>query len=200
MADLPVLQSPLAYCKQLSRSSATPADASVKLGERALLGQVNLRGDPSDAGLIQSLASIFGVEWPVQPNTASEGGGGVICWLGPDEWLIQVAQGEEGEVIAELRAALGGRHAAVVDVSSGFVVITLGGRRARDVLAKGCSLDLHLKAFRHGQCAQTLLAKAGVLLRPCADGTMEITVRRSFAEYLWMWLEDAAWEYGLAVL
>jgi hypothetical protein len=37
-----------------------------------------------------------------------------------------------------------------------------------------------------------------VLLRPLPDDGMEIIVRRSFADYLWSWLEVAAAEYGLA--
>ena len=29
---------------------------------------------------------------------------------------------------------------------------------------KGCSLDLHPRSFRPGQCAQTLLARGGIIL------------------------------------
>ena len=51
-----------------------------------------------------------------------------------------------------------------------------------------------------GACAQTRLAKAPVLVRRLDDGgAYEIVVRRSFADYLWLWLEDAAAEYGLRI-
>ena len=66
---------------------------------------------------------------------------------------------------------------------------------------KGCGLDVHPRAFPAGTCAQTLLGQVGVLLH-CLDADeshFEITVLRSFAEYLWAWLEDGAEEYGLAV-
>jgi len=48
------------------------------------------------------------------------------------------------------------------------------------------------------------MAKAPVLLHQVADdaqgqAVFEIYVLRSFAEYLWLWLADAAVEYGLAV-
>ena len=70
----------------------------------------------------------------------------------------------------------------------------------RDLLAKGCPVDLHPSVFDVGQCAQSHLAKAPILLRQVdREPTFEIIVRRSFADYFWTWLEDAAAEYGLAV-
>ena len=51
-----------------------------------------------------------------------------------------------------------------------------------------------------GQCAQSHLAKAPILLRRLdRRSSFEIIVRRSFADYFWLWLEDAAAEYSLAV-
>ena len=70
----------------------------------------------------------------------------------------------------------------------------------RELLAKGCPLDLHPRAFDVGQCAQSHLAKAPILIRQLdREPSFEIVVRRSFADYFWLWLEDAAAEYGLAV-
>ena len=73
--------------------------------------------------------------------------------------------------------------------------------RARDLLAKGCSLDLHPRVFGRGGCAQSHLAKAQVVLHQVSDEpAFDLYVLRSFADYLWAWLEDAAGEYGLAVV
>ena len=92
-------------------------------------------------------------------------------------------------------------HAAVTDVTGGQTVITLSGPRTRDVLAKGCPLDLHPSVLRPGDCAQTLLAKANVIIR-CVDDSpsYELTVRRSFAHYARCGLHDAAQEYGCTVV
>jgi sarcosine oxidase subunit gamma len=72
------------------------------------------------------------------------------------------------------------------------------------VLAKGCPLDLHPRAFATGNCAQSLLAKASVLIHlPNDDAqrgpTFDLYVARSFAHYLFAWLEDAGREYGVQV-
>ncbi len=73
----------------------------------------------------------------------------------------------------------------------------LAGARARDVLAKGCTIDFHPQVFQAGQCAQTALAKANVLIGLLdASPTYEIIVRRSFADYLERWLRHAAREYS----
>ena len=63
------------------------------------------------------------------------------------------------------------------------------------MLAKGCPLDLHGSAFAPPQCAQTLLAKAQIILQ-CADArpTFRLFVRISFAPYVAEWLLDAAAE------
>ena len=60
-------------------------------------------------------------------------------------------------------------------------------------LATDCPLDLHAREFKVGQCAQTRLARAGMTLSPLADGSgFEVIIRRSFADYLLLWLQDAA--------
>src|SRR5207302_506874 len=73
------------------------------------------------------------------------------------------------------------------------------GALARETLMKGCSLDLHPRSFTPGQCAQTMLARAQIILHQI-DGapSYDLYPRRSFAEYLWLWLCDAMAEYGEA--
>jgi len=66
-------------------------------------------------------------------------------------------------------------------------------RAARGVLAQGCPLDLHPRAFRAGACAQSLLAGIDVLLHQRDDApSYDLQVRWSHAAYLWAWLAAAA--------
>ena len=109
---------------------------------------------------------------PVEPNRCTD----TELWLGPDEWLV-----------------LGGREAdyeVACDVSANRVVYELSGPDARTVLAQGCALDLRL--FEPGHCAQTLLARAQVIIQCVEPDTFRILVRPSFAPYLRAWLDDAA--------
>jgi len=124
---------------------------------------------------LESQVSVRG-EPPLAPNT----GAGDALWLGPDEWLV-----------------LGGREQdypdawAAVDVSANRVCLELAGPAAADVLARGCALDLHLSVFPPGSCAQTLLARAQVILYRTDEDVFRLLVRPSYADYLRAWFRDA---------
>lgn len=190
-------ESPLVRFDAARRAAdAAPGEAEVMLGERPFLGHLNLRGDAADAQFVSAVSEVLGVAPPLEPNTVAEQGEHALLWLGPDEWLVLTPPDAQGGVLERLRGALADRFAAVTDVSGGQTVITLSGRRAREVLAKGCTLDLHPRAFGPGRCAQSRIAKSAALIRQTDESpAFEIVVRRSFADYLWQWLEDAAREY-----
>ena len=96
---------------------------------------------------------------------------------------------------AALSKLLTGQFASVVDVSSGSTTLVMAGEKVRAVLQKGCPLDFHPKVFTVGQCAQSHYFKAGVVLRPLANGNVEVIIRRSFADYFGRILADAVEEY-----
>ena len=184
---------------RLEHSNVLPDSAGVKLSQRVLPGLINLRGQPDAEAFVPSVAEILGGDPPLTPNTTALYADFTLCWLRPDEWLVMIPDADN---VATLLAALQqiDGHTAATDVSGGYAVISLSGSQARQVLAKGCTLDLHPRQFTTGHCAQSLLAKADVLLIARGEQAFEIVVRRSFADYLWLWLVDAADEYGLAVL
>ncbi len=201
MAEAYGRQSPLANLALAARAVEQPGEAGVVLGEGALRGQLNLRGEVKRKKFRDAVAAALGVAPPRQPNTVAEAGGVACLWLGPDEWLVITPPARREAVLAELGEALAGLSASLTDVSDGRAVITLSGAHARDVLAKGCSLDLHARVFGPGRCAQSTLAQADILLHQKDDSpSFDIYVPRSFAEYLWAWLEDASAEYGMAIL
>ncbi len=183
------------------RAVADPGSAAVVMGERRLVGKINLRADPGTRAAMEAVRSEIGFDLPTTPNTTASRDDICALWLGPDEWLLTTPGREDAALFARLGGGLAGHHAAAVDVSDARSVLLLRGARARDVLAKGCSLDLHPRQFRPGHCAQTGLARAGVLIHQTGEEpAYDIYVDRSFAEYLWMWLEDAAAEFGFAIV
>ena len=201
MPDPIVRESPLVRFGLRERATKAPGNAGILARERAFLGHLNLRGDSGDPRFVAAVEGVLGVTLPVAPNTVSETRPTVAYWLGPDEWLIVTSNRRRAVFEEELRKALAGVRSAVTDVSGGQTVVVLRGSPVYDLLAKGCPLDLHPKVFDLGQCAQSHLAKAPVLLRLLdREPSFEIVVRRSFADYLWLWIEDAAAEYGLAIV
>lgn len=166
------------------------ADASgdaVTLREVPFLTQVNVRAD-------DAAARALGL--PREPNTtraatpSPAGGERTLVWLGPDEWLVVAPDGEAGVIARELEAREAG-WVSTVDLSANRTAIEVAGPRVRDLLAAGCSLDLHPRAFGPGRCAQTMLARAQVILEARGDDAFRLFVRGSFAVYLATWLIDA---------
>lgn len=174
----------------------------LRLEARPFRGYLNLRGDPADAPFLQAVRAATGLSLPLAPNTFTqrlpEAGETAqddcaIFWLGPDEWLLTLAPGREQALAVRLGEALQGLRHALTDLTGGQISLRLAGPGARDVLAGGCSLDLHPRAFKTGQCAQTLLAKTGALLAMTdAEPVFEIILRRSFAEHAVSWLRHSA--------
>jgi sarcosine oxidase subunit gamma len=194
-------RSALAHKSLSARASESHPDAGVSLGESPFRCMINLRGNAGDAAFAGAVQRVLGVGLPVTANTVATGAGLTVFWLGPDEWLIVGSPGRETALVRELREALAGQHVSVVDVTEARTVIAVSGRKAADMLQKGTPLDLHPRAFATGQCAQTGLSKANVILHRLSDEPrFEIYVTISFADYLWNWLERAADEYGLAVV
>jgi sarcosine oxidase subunit gamma len=193
-------ESPLVGQVEAVRGANAQGPIGVTLYERPFLGHIALRGDGNDSRFITACAGVLGVEPPVTPNTVAEGRDVIVCWLGPSEWLVLCAADAQQSWLDGLRKALAEVHSAVVDLSGGQTLIAIGGEHAADVLAKGTPLDLHPRAFGAGACARTLIAKSAVFIRMIEPGrAFEVVVRRSFADYLWQWLRDAADEYGCNV-
>lgn len=144
-----------------------------------------------DVRLEAALAERAPYPLPTTPNTVWEEGRRAALWLGPDEWLVLGPPGTGPEIVGELEAALDGSHRSVVDVSANRVALELSGPRTKEVLSKGCAIDLHPRAWRSGVCAQTMLARAQVILHE-RSGSTGVLVRPSFADYLVDWLIDAS--------
>ncbi len=201
MADAPKKRSILAGFADRFAEASTASGGRIVVREVPFTAQLNFRADAPDTRVAEGVRKAFGFPLPWDPNTASSAGGRSALWLGPDEWLIVGGEGEESLLSRVLHTALGDSFGAIVDVSGNRTVVELSGPAARDVLAHGCPLDLHPRRFGPGRCAQTLLAKAQVIIQQVNETpTFHLYVRSSYAWYVAEWLLDAMTEYvGLAV-
>ncbi|HEY8276342.1 MAG TPA: sarcosine oxidase subunit gamma family protein, partial [Methyloceanibacter sp.] len=90
--------------------------------------------------------------------------------------------------------------AAITEQSDSKVVIRLSGSCAREVLAKGCSLDLHPRVFKPGDAATTPIALIDCQLWQIDDTpSYDLAVPSSFAGSFWSWLTASAAEAGYSV-
>jgi sarcosine oxidase, subunit gamma len=179
------------------RFAALPAASGGGLSIRELpfVSQINLRADPKDAGLMQRLAASLSFALPAVPNTVASREERRALWLGPDEWLVVGPDGQQKALEQALRSGLNGAFGSIVDVSANRTLLEIRGPKARELLAHGVPIDLDTRSFGPGRCAQTLLAKAQVIIeRISEDPTFHLYVRSSFTSYVADWLLDAAAE------
>lgn len=191
-------QSPLHHAGFHELAGKGSKSAGIVLREHALLGHLILRGDASDAAFAGGVHKALGLELPGALSVVADGETS-LQWLAPDEWLLIVAGGSEFEVEGRLREALAGQHISVVNVSGGQTLLELSGDKVRELLMKSTSYDVHPNNFPVGKAVGTVFAKSQLLIRHVGESTWQLVIRRSFADYFWLWLQDASAEYGLAV-
>ena len=197
-AEVPA-QSPLAWSYHKTGRPAVSQNSRVVLRERAMLGHLILRGGA--IVLDEAVRQVLGFGLPGRPNTLTQDDGGErsIQWLSPDEWLLVVPGGEEFALEGKLREVLGNAHYAIVNVSGGQTLIELEGEKARELLMKSTSCDVHPDAFPVGRGVTAVFAKASLILRRPSEERWELVLRRSFADYCYRWILDAGEEYGIGV-
>jgi sarcosine oxidase subunit gamma len=171
---------------------------TVELREVPFLTMAGLRVDQAgDAGA--RLGTLTG-GLPSVSGEVRGSGGTAVLWLGPSEFLL-VAPAESheslgGDLPGALVEALGESAGQVVDLSANRTTFELSGPRARAVLEKGCSLDLHPRVFTSGTALSTEIGGIPAVLWKTAEETYRILPRASFAEFLGRWLLDAMREYA----
>lgn len=138
---------------------------------------------------VAALSPALGLELPTKPKTSATANGRSALWLGPDEWLV-IDETEGGEPQADL-AGVSVLHSAV-DISHRSAAIIVSGAKAADVINAGCPQDLGLQAFPVGACSRTVLGKIEIVLLRTAPNTFRVECWRSFADYAFSYLSDAA--------
>ena len=169
---------------------------AVKLESVSFVGKINLRIKEEDSESRKIVSEFLRYNLPnfsgeVQGNNETR-----TAWLGPNEFLIHCLDEEKFNIINKIRDILGNGFYSVTDVSDYYITIRLSGEKSIEVLSKGCPLNFKQYLNIKDSCAQSYISKASVFIDRLADDQIfDISVRWSFAEYLWDWLEDASKEF-----
>lgn len=140
------------------------------------------------AASVNALSKALGVKLPSKPKTSSSEGSRVALWLGPDEWLVVDEGG--GDPLADC-AKVEALHSAV-GISHRNVAISVTGTAAAATVNAGCPQDLSLAAFPVGACSRTVLGKVEIVLLRTAEDAFRVECWRSFSDYAWTFLNEAA--------
>jgi sarcosine oxidase subunit gamma len=180
-------ESPLAH-------RAAAQELSIGLREIVGRGMIDLRGLASDRKFMAAAKQALGIELPKQPRTSTSWGEIKVLWLSIDQWLILAPRAKVAELLASLDTALAGIHSLAVDVSDMRAVIRLEGEGAREVLMKGCSLDLLSGEYGPGTVRRMRFAEIAALLHVVEDDAFDVYVFRSYADHAWDYLLATARE------
>ena len=120
----------------------------------------------------------------------------LAAWcVAPGRWWVVADRVRTVEPAAALAGRLGAAG-HVSDQSQARVLIRVDGPRCRDILAKGCTLDLD--RFAPATCAQTQIAHISTAIAATGDG-FDLLVPSGFAISFWDWLTASAAEFRTAV-
>jgi heterotetrameric sarcosine oxidase gamma subunit len=145
--------------------------------------------------VLRTLGGRRGLGFPQFGRIASARDTVVLCTR-PERWLLLTAPAAPGAALSLWRGACAG-CAAAVELSSALTVLYLTGPAVREVLARGCRLDLHADAFTAGSAASTHVAQVPVTLAALAGGWLVLTPSTT-ARHFREWLSATAGPFGFA--
>lgn len=171
-----------------------PQGLSIGLREITGRGMIDLRGLVSDRKFMAAAKAVLGADLPKAPRTSVSWGDVKALWLSVDQWLILCPGTRTAELLAGFRKAFDGLHSLAVDVSDMRAVLRLEGEGSREVLMKGCSLDLLGGGYRPGTVRRMRYAEIAALLHVAEDTVFDVYVFRSYADYAWEFILATARE------
>ena len=190
--------SPLSAHIQPGRFGANGSTPVLLSEWRVTIAQMMGRKGQNSA-LRAALSGAIGLDLPPAGASAAKDATTLI-WIAPETWLV-LREASSGDALARELMAACGDTASIVDQSSGKSVVRISGARAREVLAKGCRLDLHPRAFAPGKSAVTPIAHIhAVLMQVDAAPTFDLVVPSTLARDFVEWLNLSAAEFGYEIV
>ena len=171
---------------------------NIRLQQIEFLGKLNLRLQEDDAEVRQIVEEYLNYNLPKIAGEVTGNNETRVLWLGPNEYLILCENEKKDNIINELNISLTNSFYSIVDVSDYYLTMRLSGPKSIDVLTKACPLNFEHALTKGNTCAQSYISKATVLIDRLSDDLVfDISVRWSFADYLWDWLADSSNEFTL---
>jgi heterotetrameric sarcosine oxidase gamma subunit len=151
------------------------------------------------AALARDVQAHFGCELPTSPRRAC-GNDIAVMGIGPGSWLAMCENG--GNDFAGSLKPILGSFAAISDQSDAYGVFRLMGPNLRAALGKLVPIDIHDRAFKVGDVAETIAGHVGILFWRLEDiagsPVFDIAVARSLSVSLRHTLVQGAAEFELA--
>ena len=168
----------------------------ISIREVSPIMKLNLRGKKRE--FFTTVGKHLDMILPTEANTSSSSSKLTSIWLSPDEWMvvsneliekdINKYEIEESLYNSISKNSLG----SVVDVTDQFTMLELEGSKIYELFSSGSPFNFNEFKEKKGSTTQTVLNHIDVILHHKDENTVNLFVRRSFAEHLCSWIEDCA--------
>ena len=154
------------------------------------INKLNLRGKSRD--FFTKVGKILSIMLPTESNTSATIKNISALWLSPDEWMIY-GRDIDKNLKVSLESEISKLNiGSVTDVSDQWVLINLNGENVFEVLSKGSPFDFNKFKNTKNTVVQTLLNHVDVILHHSDTNNVDLFVRKSFSEHLWLWINDSS--------
>jgi methylglutamate dehydrogenase subunit D len=158
-----------------------------------------VRGFGEAAGIVSALIeSVAGLPVPTTGAQAAASDDVMRIFAAGPGRVVVVAR-DDPYLEYALVQRIAAEQASIVDLTHSRAVLRLSGARARDVLAKLCSIDLHPRVFPANGFVQCKFGHLAIWLHQGGASSFDLFVYRGFLRSLWDELHHAALEYGVAL-
>jgi len=136
---------------------------------------------------------IDSLELPLENSKVSSNKQTRILWNAPRTWLV-ISFKED--IINVLNEACNDKNFAITDISHSRAVIQIKGLQAKEVLKKGCPINLN--KFEKNNCAGTVFHGITIVIDLVDNNpdTFHLLTLRSFGESFYHHITDACLEFG----
>ena len=163
---------------------------NLKLNIVEPIHKLNLRGKNRD--FFTKAGRILSIMLPPEPNTSATIKSISALWLSPDEWMVY-GKDIEKNLMLSLDSEISKLNlGSVTDVSDQWVLINMKGKNLFEVLSKGSPFDFNKFKDTKNVVVQTLLNHVDVILHHNDTYNVDLFVRKSFSEHLWLWINDSS--------
>ena len=152
--------------------------------------KLNLRGKNRD--FFTKAGKILSIMLPTESNTSATIKNISALWLSPDEWMIY-GKDIDKNLMLSLDSEISKLNlGSVTDVSDQWVLINMNGKNVFEILSKGSPFDFNKFKTPKNVVVQTLLNHVDVILHHNDTNNVDLFVRKSFSEHLWLWINDSS--------
>ena len=155
----------------------------------AIIQIVQYKRSKIQLGAIQ----IEGLGFPIENSKVESNKETRILWSAPRTWFI-ISKKEN--IINNIKEKCTDENFAITDISHSRAVIQIKGLQAREILKKGCPLNIN--EFKTNNCAGTVFHGISIVVDLIDNNpdTFNLLTLRSFGESFYHHITDAALEYG----